>query len=329
MNTNPNNPIRFLSLVAGLIASALLAGTASAQTLSISSLLGGNDGSPQLYGPGATATVVVTLTGGSFPLSEAWVVAEMPFGFIPVTTVLDGADLQGTFPIGTNVPFGLYHLNAFATDTQGTVYSTAPAGFVPFAVEAYANSYQITPGTINLRYVGDQSRLKVNGTLPDGRTVDFTYATVTSSPGSSYFFAPTNYYSLNPQVAVVDNNGVVTAVGAGMTTVGALLDYLLPPSTPGYFPGDFGTVVVTIQVTVPTTIRGDLNGDGRVDLLDLQILEERLNSAAITSANLGNSFGSTPYPVTDARDLNGDGLINALDARLLVTLCTQPGCIVK
>ena len=97
MNTNPENPIRFLRLAAGLIASALLAGTASAQTLTISSLLGGNNGTPQLYGPGATATVVVTLTGGSFPLNQAWVVAEMPFGFIPLSTVIDAADIQGTF----------------------------------------------------------------------------------------------------------------------------------------------------------------------------------------------------------------------------------------
>jgi hypothetical protein len=329
MNTNPENPIRFLRLAAGLIASALLAGTASAQTLTISSLLGGNNGTPQLYGPGATATVVVTLTGGSFPLNQAWVVAEMPFGFIPLSTVIDASDIQGTFSIGTNVPFGLYHLNAYATDTQGNVYQSAPAAFVPFAVEAYANSYQVQPGTLNLRYVGDQSWLKVLGTMPNGSIVDFTYATITSTFPFNPFYAPINYYSLNPQVAVVDNNGTVTATGPGTTTVGALAYYLVPPTTENYYPGDTSGIVVTIQVTVPSTIRGDLNGDGRVDLLDLQILEERLNTAAITSANLGNPFGGTQYPVTDARDLNGDGVINALDARILVTLCTQTGCPAK
>jgi len=60
---------------------------------------------------------------------------------------------------------------------------------------------------------------------------------------------------------------------------------------------------------------GDLNGDGQVDKSDLNILMDALN----TPANGPN----------DARDLNHDGVINALDARILVTLCTHPGCAVQ
>jgi sugar lactone lactonase YvrE len=61
--------------------------------------------------------------------------------------------------------------------------------------------------------------------------------------------------------------------------------------------------------------RGDVNGDGQVDKVDLGLIMEALN----TPANGPN----------DPRDLNHDGVINLLDARILVTLCTYPGCAVS
>jgi hypothetical protein len=102
--------------------------------------------------------------------------------------------------------------------------------------------------------------------------------------------------SQNPSVAAY-SNGIVTAVGGGKTTLSVQYGALGP---------------VTVAVTVPTSIAGDLNGDGQVDKSDLNIIMAALN----TSAN----------GLNDARDLNHDGLINALDARILVTLCTHPGC---
>lgn len=58
--------------------------------------------------------------------------------------------------------------------------------------------------------------------------------------------------------------------------------------------------------------RGDVNGDGQVDIVDLDLVMNALNTTA-----------SGPH---DLRDLNHDGVINVLDARILVTLCTYPGC---
>jgi len=61
-------------------------------------------------------------------------------------------------------------------------------------------------------------------------------------------------------------------------------------------------------------IPGDLDGDGDVDKDDLSIVLDARNTPA-----------SGP---DDPRDLDGDGLITGLDARMLVTLCTLPGCAI-
>ena len=107
----------------------------------------------------------------------------------------------------------------------------------------------------------------------------------------------TLYTTTNPQIAAVSSTGLVTAVGSGD---GASINV------------QRGSLSVAIPVGVRAAVRGDLNGDGIVDQSDLDIITLALNTAANKPA--------------DARDLNGDGVINALDARILVTLCTRPGC---
>jgi len=324
MKTNRN---RLHILTVGLLAAALFTGTASAQTLTVSSFQGSTNGPAPIFAPGDTVTVTVTLQNGSFPLTDAWVVAEIPIGLTQLSTSLDAADYQGVVTLAATVPFGLYHFTAHAMDSQGNWYQSAP---VPFNVEmmaASAASYSVTPTSLNLRYVGDQSSITVLGVLPSGVTADMTYGTASYFGQRTTQFnvgGPIAYNSLNPSVATIDNNGTVTAMGPGVTCITVNGSYLLSPS-PDIFPGSTGSVTMYVQVTVPPSIRGDLNGDGRVDLLDLEILEERLNSAAITSVN----FGLGHLPVADARDLNGDGVINALDARILVTLCTSPACAVQ
>jgi hypothetical protein len=72
-----------------------------------------------------------------------------------------------------------------------------------------------------------------------------------------------------------------------------------------------GTGGVTLLHSGPA-VPGDINGDGQVDLRDLAYITSALNTPAIGPG--------------DPRDLNNDGVINALDARILVTLCTHPGC---
>lgn len=108
--------------------------------------------------------------------------------------------------------------------------------------------------------------------------------------------AKISYVSTNPAVVSVTPAGLITAVGTGSGSVNI----------------KYGTVAVSVKISVPANIRGDFNGDGHVDKDDLNFILAALN----TPANGPN----------DARDLNHDGVINALDARILVTLCTKPGC---
>ena len=67
--------------------------------------------------------------------------------------------------------------------------------------------------------------------------------------------------------------------------------------------------------TAEPVVRGDLDGDGDVDRNDLTVLLARRNTPATGP--------------DDPADLDGDGVITALDARILVTLCTSPGCAVQ
>ena len=115
-------------------------------------------------------------------------------------------------------------------------------------------------------------------------------------PVSSQFDRVATYSGSYNTFPPVHSAGAETFVGSGQTTIDL----------------QYGSISVGIQVTVPSALRGDLNGDGRVDKSDLNILLDAINTP--------------PNGPNDARDLNHDGLINALDSRILVTLCTHPGC---
>jgi hypothetical protein len=140
--------------------------------------------------------------------------------------------------------------------------------------------------TLAFQFAGQQFPVITTGTLSDGSRVDLTQSSATT------------YTSNNPQSVTVGANGLATAVGA--SAVGTSITVRR------------GMLSVVVPVTVPPARRGDLNGDGVIDVNDLNLITLALNTPATK-------------PV-DARDLNGDGMITALDSRILVTLCTRPGC---
>lgn len=110
----------------------------------------------------------------------------------------------------------------------------------------------------------------------------------------------TTISSLNNLVATVDGAGVVKAVAPGQTVISIRN----------------GDVVGSARIQINVfELRADLDGDSDIDNTDLGILMRANNTAATGSG--------------DPRDLNADGQINALDARILVTLCSRPGCAIK
>ena len=107
----------------------------------------------------------------------------------------------------------------------------------------------------------------------------------------------TLFSSDNPRVATIDSKGHVAAVAPGITVL-RITNGVITGST-------------TVKVNI-FELQGDLDGDGDVDQDDLNIILHALNTSSTGPG--------------DPRDLNGDGKIDALDARILVTLCSRPGC---
>jgi hypothetical protein len=229
--------------------------------------------------PGQTITVIVASSPG-IALTGVGVVGDSPIGF---SQLLTAPPFHFQVAIPPSITFGTYKLTAIGATPATPAGQPLQSSPISIDVEPALRPTRVSvePTRLTFRFTGDQLPLLVTGTFADGSTTDMTQSSMTS------------YGTTNPEVAIVSTTGIVTATGPGTGNIVVN-----------------GTV--TIPVVVPSAARGDLNGDGKVNLDDLNILEEALNTPAIKPA--------------DARDLNRDGVINALDARVLITLCTKPGC---
>ncbi len=259
---------------------------------------------------GAASLLAATIGGaqGATPLaitSPGNGTVVMSGQALPVTVIVR----SGTYPSGMVViaqnPLGAA---GPVTGSPATFYLTPPANTPPgtysiTAVAANASGVIVTSAsvTVDVERVDTAAAISVQpmtanlrfvgDTLPLSVTGTFTGGMLVDMTQSSKL----TITSENPNVATVQN-GLITATGAGQTHIDV----------------QYGPNLVKVAVTVPTSIRGDLDGDGSVDKDDLNIILAALNTRA-----------TGPH---DARDLNHDGVINALDARILVTLCTKPGC---
>lgn len=81
---------------------------------------------------------------------------------------------------------------------------------------------------------------------------------------------------------------------------------------------DYSELTITFVFPNPSN-KYDLNGDGGVDLDDVYIITNALNTPAYTKT-VGRN---------DPRDLDGDGLITVADARILANNCTHKGTCKK
>lgn len=99
-----------------------------------------------------------------------------------------------------------------------------------------------------------------------------------------------HWYSDNPEVATVDENGNVTAILTGTTTIRAVTD-------------DWGYVDECTVKVVSKQALGDVNNDGIVDAADAVMIQRHdAGIIMLTSEQLS------------AGDVNGDGIVDAADA---------------
>jgi hypothetical protein len=178
-------------------------------------------GDGTIVNPGQTLVVIATPAPG-VTFTHVVAAAEEPIGF---SSVAAGAPFKMSVTIPTDARIGPYHLTALGITGQSLVESDPIMIDVerPDAPQTLAAQ----PSLIILESQGEQIPLQIAGTLADGVVLNMT---------ESLNIA---YSSSDPGVATVDSSGVVTAVGAGSTSI--LATYGAAPSS--------------VQVSVPVTVQ--------------------------------------------------------------------------
>jgi hypothetical protein len=255
--------------LAAVACAILFPAGAAAQQLTITS-----PGQGTVIAPGQTLVVTVSVTGSVL-------------GVLVSAQDIGATGIQATAPytfslIIPQTIVGLKSLTAFGLTAPEQAVTSAP---VQIDVEPSAQATSFTPSLqqIQFGFAGDQFPLGVTATFADGTKLDVTQSTQIM------------FSSMDTTVATVDSTGLVTATGAGTTSISI----------------KYGARSASVQVTVPPKVVGDLNGDGKVTADDMRILQ------AFAGTNAVGPF--------DARDLNGDGIIDARDVQVLQNMC-GPAC---
>jgi hypothetical protein len=266
---------------------------------------------PRVISPGASATIVqgqlISLEGRATDPQDGaivgsgltWTLAGRSLGSGPRLTITD-------LPVGTDT------ITFRATNSLGLSASTDTMVTVNAYVDAPGPMLTVGPARIGWNVAAGSTQMQTatlevgnagSGELRFTATTSAPWLTVSVGAGT----APASLI-LSADPSGVPISGVETAT-VTLTALGT--------------PGQAVTIPVALAVgnsftarpvAVAVSQRGDINGDGQVDRLDVALITAALNSRA-----------SGP---DDPRDLNHDGVINALDARIVVSLCTHPGCTV-
>jgi hypothetical protein len=252
-----------------------LIGTASASTLQILS-----PSTPITVYPGQIVSVTVQRSADIEQFLLIGTVLGESTGFIngsdPVTTSIT---IPQTLEPGT---YSLAAVDATVRETKGFGIIS---NVISISVEPQEVVTSIRPEAdqINLEYPGDTYKVTISA-ASETNSWD-----INEAPGVTF-------KTLDESIATVDPTGLVTAIGSGKTDIQI----------------SYQNLTTSFMITVSKTIQGDLNNDGKVDIDDLNILQD--------------AMGTPAHGQNDARDLNHDGKIDNQDVADLETLCTFPNC---
>lgn len=146
---------------------------------------------------------VVTISVSADPsVSNVGVVGQYPLGSSATTNG------QSQLTIPSNTTIGPYNVSALGNAADGSLVVSSP---ISLQVDTPNTQFTITtePSVLRFSAPGETIPLHVIGTFPDGSQLDMTHS------------VQMTYLINNSQVATVDGQGIVTAVGPGSTYITA------------------------------------------------------------------------------------------------------------
>ncbi|MBP3789058.1 MAG: Ig-like domain-containing protein [Prevotella sp.] len=188
-------------------------------------------------------------------------------------------------PVSTKCTNGKFVFNTERLQEESIIYLYADNEMVP----SYTMTVKV--GKDNNIYVTNVELSQTSIVIEENQTYQLE-AVITPENATN---KAVTWTSSDEQVATVDEEGLVTAVGVGTSTITCV-------ANDGS--GISATCVVTVEAA-PTALKGDLTGDGQVNGTDL---------VALANMVLGK------MDKTDAADLTGDGQVNGTDYVYLVNM---------
>lgn len=150
--------------------------------------------------PGETVVIAVIAAPS---VSNVAIMGEDPLGFSQRT---NGQPSQFLLTIPSNTTVGAYDVSAMGTAPDGSAVDSPP---ISLQVDLPKSRFrmQTEPSVLRFSAPGEAIPLHVIGIFANGSRVDMTHSTQMS------------YSSQNPQIATVDDQGIVTAVAPGSTRI--------------------------------------------------------------------------------------------------------------
>src|SRR5450755_3203513 len=180
--------------------------------------------------PGQNVVVSVSSPAGA-AFAQADVIGQNPIGSSPIATAIPA---QFTVAIPADIGLGQYLLTAEGTTSAG---QDAESTAIAIDVERSDIPTLLSPSFASLTFsrVGQSSPVDIVALFSDGSILDVS--------NSSYI----SFTSTNPNVAVVDGHGLVTALASGS-------GYIIAAYAVGG-----GTRIASLPIKVPSSVTGGVN----------------------------------------------------------------------